>query len=192
MDKIELVKERFEEQYRQGGWDFLNSDLELPRYGVISSYMKNLGRPISLLDVGCGEGLILKFCDREWLVSYWGLDPSQTALDRISNILPGDRLVCAALEEFSTDQKFDVILFNEVLYYTTDPESQLNSFRTYLKPGGVVLISAFKKSGLFARNSCSIRSVWSLIDKCKWKKLNQVVIKNIQHGLSWNIVLLQP
>jgi 2-polyprenyl-3-methyl-5-hydroxy-6-metoxy-1,4-benzoquinol methylase len=184
--------EKWEQQFRQNGWDFLKSELELPRYSVISSYMKQLGRPISLLDVGCGEGLIVGFCDREWLASYSGLDPSRTALDRIENLLPTDRLICSALEEFSTEQRFDVILFNEVLYYTSDPESHLNRFRDYLNPGGFVLISAFKNSGLFACNSRGIRSVWSLIERCTWKKTAQVVITDIQHKLSWNIVLMQP
>ena len=90
--------------------------------------MKHLGPPISLLDVGCGEGLILRFCDREWLVNYTGLDISQTALDRIKTLLPTDRLICSPLEEFSTDQRFDVILFNEVLYYMSDPKSHLKKF----------------------------------------------------------------
>lgn len=183
-------RERWEQQYTRGDWDHLSS--EVPRYGVLCSYMKHLGHPISLLDIGCGEGLILRFCDREWLVKYTGLDISQTALDRIKTLLPADRLICSTLEEFSTDQKFDVILFNEVLYYTTDPESHLKKFRNFLNPNGLFLISTWKKSGWFSRNNPSVRAVWRLIEKCQLKKIDEVVINTIPRRSSWKIALLQP
>jgi 2-polyprenyl-3-methyl-5-hydroxy-6-metoxy-1,4-benzoquinol methylase len=192
MDKSEYSREKWEQQFKQGGWDFLKSERQIPRYRVLCSYMKHLGRPISLLDVGCGEGLILRYCDREWLVNYTGVDISQAGLDRIKTLLPTDRLICSALEEFSTEQRFDVILFNEVLYYTADPESHLKKFRNYLNSGGFILISTFKKSGWFSRNNRSIRSVWRLVRKCKWKKIDEVVINNVPDRTSWRIALIQP
>lgn len=192
MVKIQQDREWWEQQFRQGSWDFLKSLQEIPRYCVLCSYMKHLGRSISLLDVGCGEGLLLKFCEREWLVSYSGLDISQTALDKIKTLLPGDRLICSALEEFSTDEKFDVILFNEVLYYIHDPETHLNKFCNYLNPGGIFIISTYKKSGWFFHNNRRIRSAWHFISKCRWKKIDEVLIKNIPYRKSWKIALIQP
>ncbi len=185
-------RERWEQQYRQGAWDYLNSEEEIPRYGVLCSYIKYFGRPISLLDVGCGEGLILNFCNREWLVNYTGLDISQTALDRIKTLFPTDRLICSPLEEFSIDQKFDVILFNEVLYYTTDPETHIKRFRNYLSPGGIFLISMSEISGWRSRTARSARSVWRFIAKSKWKKIDEVLINDMSHRKSWRIALIQP
>ncbi len=188
----ELRRSKWEQQFRQGVWDVLKSVAEVPRYGAICAYLQQLDRPISLLDVGCGEGLILKFCDRAWLNCYTGLDISQEALNKITALLPGDNLICSSVEEFSTEQRFDVILFNEVLYYTTDPYSQLIKFKKYLNPGGLFLISTFKGLGLFARNSRSLRLVWQLIGDCKWKIIDDVVIRNASRGLSWRIALIQP
>jgi 2-polyprenyl-3-methyl-5-hydroxy-6-metoxy-1,4-benzoquinol methylase len=160
-----------------------------------------------MLDVGCGEGLILNFCGREWLVHYSGLDISQSGLDKIKHLLPTDRLICSALEEFSTEQRFDVILFNEVLYYTADPQSHLEKFRNYLNPGGVFLISTSKNSGWFPRNNLSIKSVWRhwfprnnriiksiwrSVSNCKWKKIDEVLIKNIPDRTIWRIALIRP
>ena len=207
MTQSEHDRERWEEQFRQGGWDFLKSERQLPRYGVLCAYMKGLGRPISLLDVGCGEGLILKFCSRDWLLHYWGLDISQSGLDRIKTVLPTDRLICSPLEQFSTEQRFDVILFNEVLYYTAEPETYLDRFRNYLNPGGVFLISTSMGSawfprnnsgirsiwrGWFSRNSRSIRSVWRLVKHCKWEKIDEVLIKSIPDNTTWRIALIRP
>ncbi|MGD0660311.1 MAG: methyltransferase domain-containing protein [Syntrophorhabdales bacterium] len=201
------VRKRWEQEFTRGDWEYLKSEHQIPRYAVLCSYMKHLGRPISLLDVGCGEGLILNFCGREWLPNYWGLDISQTALDRITSLSSADRLICSSLEDFSTDRKFDVILFNEVLYYTADPFSHLERFRDYLKPGGVFLISTCKQSGWFSSHDCSItsvlrfwrspinrsmRSVWRLVDRCKWKRLDEVVIRNISRKTSYRIALIQP
>lgn len=182
---------RWEQQYSQGDWDYLKSE-QIPRYGVLCSYMKHLGQPISLLDVGCGEGLILRFCDRDWLVNYTGLDISQTALDRIKTLLPTDRLICSPLEEFSTDQRFDVILFNEVLYYMSDPKSHLKKFRNYLKPGGKILISMLEMPGWRSRTARNARSIWQFIEKCKWRKIDDVLIKDVQHRKSWRVALIQP
>lgn len=192
VEKSELKREKWDHQYRQGTWDYLNSTDEIPRYSVLGSYMKFLGRPISLLDVGCGEGLVLKFCEREWLKIYTGLDISQTALDKIKTLLPTDTLICSTLEDCSINNKFDVILFNEVLYYTSDPESQLMRFRDYLKPEGYILISTYKKSGWFSRNSRGIQNVWRLVEKCKWNKIDEVLITNIPKKKSWRITLIQP
>ncbi|MFZ0927696.1 MAG: class I SAM-dependent methyltransferase [Syntrophobacteraceae bacterium] len=190
--KSEHDPTKWERQFREGGWDFLKSENQIARYSVLSSYMKHLGRPIALLDVGCGEGLILNFCDRKWLAHYSGVDISQTGLDRIKSLLPTDRLICSGLEEFTSQEKFDVILFNEVLYYTADPESHLKRFRNYLNPGGFILISSWKHAGLFSRNSRSVRAVWNLIGKCEWKKIDEVIIKNIPHKAIWRIAIMQP
>jgi len=192
MGNDELRRAKWEQQFRQGVWDVLKSVAEVPRYGAIGAYLRQLDRPISLLDVGCGEGLILKFCDRAWLRSYSGLDISQEALNKITTLLPGDSLMCSSVEEFCTEQRFDVILFNEVLYYTADPYGQLVKFRNYLNPGGLFLISTFKGLGLLTRNGRNLRLVWRLISDCKWNVIDDVVIKNISRGLSWRIALIQP
>ncbi len=192
MIQIRQDPEWWDEEFRSRKWDLLKATQELPRYGVLYAYMKDLGRAISLLDVGCGEGLILNLCEREWLAKYWGLDLSQTALNNIQGVLPNDRLVCSPLESFTTEEKFDVILFNEVLYYTAEPESHLERFRNYLNRGGVFLISMHQKSGWFSYNNRCIRSVWRFIRKAGWKTIDEVLIRNIPHKASWKIVLIQP
>ena len=51
---------------------------------------------------------------------------------------------------------FDVIVFNQSLYYLTDPAGILKKYRTLLTPGGRIIVSMV--------DNARTRSVWRLID----------------------------
>ena len=62
----------FDTQYAGGQWDYLRSPDEAPRYGVVAGYTALLpGRP-ALLEVGCGEGLLLDHVDRNRMSRFTG------------------------------------------------------------------------------------------------------------------------
>ncbi|WFE47707.1 non-ribosomal peptide synthetase [Verrucosispora sp. WMMD1129] len=103
--------------------------------------------PRSVLDVGCGTGLILHavapHCRR-----YWGTDFSTVALDRLrrSARYPGDVQLheCAADQlDRLPDQLFDVVLLNSVVQYFPDGEYLARVIEGALRrlaPGGAVVI----------------------------------------------------
>lgn len=193
-ESLEDVYDRWEHQYKRGDWDYLRSE-DVPRYAVIAAYMRSIGRPISLLDIGCGEGIILRFCEREWLRQYTGVDISKTAIDRIKFRLPSDRLLCKPLEEFDTDDKFDIILFNEVLYYMSRPEKYLVRFRENLSQEGFFLISMLEMTGWRSwrsQTAINARSVWHFINKNQWNKLNEVMLRDVSRLKMWRIALVRP
>ena len=55
-----------------------------------------------------------------------------------------------------TDERFDVIVFNQSLYYLTDPAGILKKYRAMLNPGGRIIVSMV--------DNARTRSVWRLID----------------------------
>src|SRR5262245_50731925 len=67
----------WESQYRNRYWDFLTGLEEVPHYSVIAGYLRFLKPGGSVLDVGCGEG-ILQTCFGSGAYSrYVGIDWSE-------------------------------------------------------------------------------------------------------------------
>src|ERR1700728_4128306 len=125
---IKQDKASWEAAYRQGVWDSLCSDSEYAHNLMVGGFIRRRTTPYSLLDVGCGSGVILRYLDLTLVTQYTGVDLAQAALDRIEPKRMQDCYVCSSLEQFKPVEKWDVILFNEVLYYTHDPVAQLARF----------------------------------------------------------------
>jgi len=89
-------------------------------------------RDISILDVGCGAGNFLKALKKEGFFRLCGteIDPD-LALDDI-NILAGDYL---GLE---INEKFDFIMFNNVLEHVPEPGRFVEKACASLNDGGVI------------------------------------------------------
>ncbi|MEV2240430.1 amino acid adenylation domain-containing protein [Micromonospora sp. NPDC049891] len=104
--------------------------------------------PQSVLDVGCGTGLILHAVAPHCL-RYWGTDFSTVALDRLrdsSTRYAGDVQLheCAADQlDRLPEQLFDVVLLNSVVQYFPDEEylaRVIEGALDRLAPGGAVVI----------------------------------------------------
>ena len=73
-------------------------------------------------------------------LDYTGIDVSQKALAIARNRHPGE-FICSDAESFRIDRQFDVILFNETLYYFEDPLKQLARYREFLSDEGSMVVS---------------------------------------------------
>ncbi|MBN1696500.1 MAG: class I SAM-dependent methyltransferase [Spirochaetales bacterium] len=190
--KIKQKQDDWNNQYQSKKWDYLKELYELPRYGILCSYMKYFNRKIKLLDVGCGEGKILEFCRHDLIDRYYGVDISRVALDKIEAVTPHDKFICSTIEEFVTDEKFDIILFNEILYYTINPENNLKRYKDFLAEKGLFIISMHKKSDPFAYNNRCIRGVWKTMKTLGWNIIDEVTLYNTSRKLQWKICLVEP
>jgi ubiquinone/menaquinone biosynthesis C-methylase UbiE len=82
------------------------------------THFRSLPRPFSLLEVGCGAGILLSRLDPALIAHYVGLDVSSLALDEARITYPNGNFVHSYAEAFSSDaNSFDVIIFNESIYY---------------------------------------------------------------------------
>jgi 2-polyprenyl-3-methyl-5-hydroxy-6-metoxy-1,4-benzoquinol methylase len=104
----------------------------------------NLGRPRTVLDVGCGVGLNGQAARRRGArVTGIELVPASIArarevLDEVLAVdITRDDDVCAAL----AGRSFDLLLLADVLEHTADPRAVLERFLPYLADEGHVLIS---------------------------------------------------
>jgi 2-polyprenyl-3-methyl-5-hydroxy-6-metoxy-1,4-benzoquinol methylase len=139
-----ISKSLWEEQYGSGHWDYLHSLGERGRFSVLAGYLHELKPDGAVLDVGCGEGLLY-----QRLLSqpsrYLGLDISATAIDKARATGAGP-FVCADAEQFVVDDTYDVIVFNECLYYFNDPVGTVGRYASALRPDGIMIVSTFLRS----------------------------------------------
>lgn len=132
----------WDREYASGRWGFLNTLAEEGHYLIIASYACRLKPDCSVLDVGCGEGVLQGAFRRFGYRRYLGLDISETAIARASRNAD-ERTSFQAVhgDSFTTDERFDVIVFNETLYYFADPARTVQTYAAFLKPDGIFVIS---------------------------------------------------
>jgi 2-polyprenyl-3-methyl-5-hydroxy-6-metoxy-1,4-benzoquinol methylase len=160
-----IPKETWEADYLSGHWNYLESLRELPRYSVIAGYCHHLKNGGSILDVGCGEGVLLERLDRSRFSEYVGIDISDVAIQRACRMADErTRFICADVEAFNPPGLFDVIVLNECLYYFADPVSVLRRYEQALKKDGIIVASMFIRE----RNKAILRMMqrdWPLLDE---------------------------
>ncbi|MBD9438875.1 class I SAM-dependent methyltransferase [Pseudomonas sp. PDM04] len=101
-------------------------------------------QPGSLLDVGCGEGFVLRFFERiGWQVQ--GIDYSRAGVqqvnpDYIDHVEQGD--VFKLLEaRIASEKQFDLVWLGNVLEHVLDPVGLLHSLRQLVAPGGLLVVT---------------------------------------------------
>lgn len=97
-----------------------------------------------LLDLGCGNGYFFGLA-KDKGYQYYGLDISETMIERAKTEYPEGKYLVASATEFSThyQEKFDVIL--PIMLYPAfsnkaDIQKSLSECKAVLKEGGVVLV----------------------------------------------------
>jgi SAM-dependent methyltransferase len=129
-------------------WKGLDSPQQVPRYLEIAHLIAQLCPQGSVLDVGCGEGLLRGFLDQE--TAYFGIEGSPAAAQSARR--GEDAILQCTAEEFNGGgRKWNCVVFNEMLYYTRDPCGLVKKYAAYLEPGGVVIFSIYQRHERFDR-----------------------------------------
>ena len=121
-----------------GDWQGSDSLTHAPRYDTIASILRKFGADMSVLDVGCGEAPLRARLPKN--TRYVGIERSgaaaRIALKRTDSI----DIIHTTAESFdSRGERFDSIVFNEMLYYADDPIGLLKKYAFLLREGGVIL-----------------------------------------------------
>lgn len=139
-----LSREAWEEQYREGRWACLHGADEIARYGVLIGFLEHLEEARSILDVGCGEGILRDLLGAGRYQRYEGIDLSSVAIEAAQRRAgEADRLLVADAETYVPEGRFDAVVLNESLYYLADPRAQARRYLGFVRPGGLLLVSMF-------------------------------------------------
>ncbi len=102
-----------------------------------------IGRPRTVLDVGCGRGQNGELARKKGAhvvgIESWG--PSiEAARKRMDEVLDAD-VESDEAARLLGDRRFDLILFGDVLEHTRDPQAVLARFLPFLEDGGHIIVS---------------------------------------------------
>ena len=163
---IPVSQEVWESQYLTGRWNYMSHFHEVGRYSTIVGYIQYLKRGGSILDVGCGEGILLERLCPSWYSKYLGIDISQEAIDKASKQQTyKSSFIRDDAEKYVPTELFDVIIFNETLYYFIDPLSTVLKYTKALKEDGIIIISTYVVSKRAKSILNRLKSTHSLFDE---------------------------
>ncbi len=174
--------EQWDAEYARGSWDYLRSVAELARYSVIAGYCRHHNPEVSVCDVGCGEGILERVLCPAYS-RYLGIDVSDAAIRRARAVTgrpAAASFECADALLFDTAEHFDVIVFNECLYYFSEPSAILHRYERYLNADGVFIASnVIRRRSRAAR--LALRAVCAAVDR--------TYLRNAA-GARWEVALL--
>ncbi len=135
-------------EYRRGDLDYFESLPELGRYSLLVGYVRFFGPARSLLDVGCGEGVLLDRLAASDFERYVGTDVAPAAIARARAREIPNR-VSFHLGHLPPAElgRFQFIVCNEVLYCLDRPREMLARLSQLLEPGGYLLASIWHHRG---------------------------------------------
>jgi 2-polyprenyl-3-methyl-5-hydroxy-6-metoxy-1,4-benzoquinol methylase len=137
---------QWRERYESGGWDYLGSVYQLAHYSLLAGYLE-FYRCRSILDVGCGSGLLRSRMTGTAFDRYVGIDPVPAAIDRAQGLADA-RTTFVVGDVFSCElTQFDAVVCNEVLYCVPEPDRILDRARTLITPGGYFMTSNMRHPG---------------------------------------------
>jgi len=155
---VRVPAAQWDREFRSGKWAYLNDIRQIGCLSIVFSYCQLLV-PGSILDVGCGSGSLtrsIRLLDYEY---YQGIDLSAEAIAQAEASYAEERTTFAVAnaETFEPRQSFDLIIFNNCLYYFEQPDQVAHRYAKYLNPSGHVVVS-MSDGGLS-------RAVWTLVEK---------------------------
>ncbi|RRB00795.1 class I SAM-dependent methyltransferase [Larkinella rosea] len=136
-------RDRWNYQYDKGLWDGLKGLDELARFSVIVGYIKYLkpGQP-EILEIGCGEGLLQQRLQTQNYGRFVGMDIADSAI-QTAQALADEKCtyLVADMDLYQPSGQFDIIVFNESIYYSKHPLKTLQRYATYLKANGLLIVT---------------------------------------------------
>jgi 2-polyprenyl-3-methyl-5-hydroxy-6-metoxy-1,4-benzoquinol methylase len=175
----------WEAQYATGRWDYLAELSELARFSVLAGYICHLKPGGTVLDTGCGQGVLLRRLPSSSYSKYVGIDLSESAIT-VAQQHANERstFLAADCEEYSPTQQFDVIVFNEVLCCLHDPLRTVQRYARALNPGGILLVSLCTAGRGTGKVLSGLKQAYATVD--------EVRIEHSGRKVSWVCTALRP
>ncbi|GAA0562543.1 hypothetical protein GCM10010172_52210 [Paractinoplanes ferrugineus] len=170
----------WETQYEGGGWDYLYEIGEIAHYMAIVGYSRYGGKRPDVLDIGCGQGRLVELMDRSRFGRYRGVDLSANAI-RQANERAGDGVSFEVADSnvWEPADRFDVVVFNESLYYLERPLEVLARSTQWLSGNGLVIISMFR--------GANVKRLWRQVDKMPALQLQDRTMVRNYYRMTWDV-----
>jgi len=178
---------RWNYQYDKGLWDGLENINELARFSVLAGYVQFLKpHQPAILEVGCGEGILAQRIGQQHYSLYLGTDVADAAIEQATQRFGDDKTHFEAIDmnDFRTDKQFDIIIFNEAIYYLKPMvEKLLIQYVPMLKPNGLLIISM--NTGPHADSDTK----WDQVERA-FALIDSSFVETAKNG--WKVKVLRP
>jgi len=142
-----MSQQEWDRQYSAGKWAGLANEDELAQPSVHARYLQELKPNAAILDVGCGEGLLFEHFRANGYSRYLGLDLSSIAADKLAGVHDErTSFICADAAAYEPTERFDAIVFNEILYYLHEPLDVFARYANALNERGILIVSTYLSS----------------------------------------------
>ncbi|HET7535253.1 MAG TPA: class I SAM-dependent methyltransferase, partial [Candidatus Didemnitutus sp.] len=137
--------ERWNHQYARGKWKQLKDPIEHARLIACANLLRRHAPNGDVLEIGCGEAILLRQLTADDYRSWLGVDISDVAVAAAQSFA-GERVrfVAGDMRTLALHEHYDAIIFTESIYYVSEPAALLKRYARHLKPGGVFIISNFE------------------------------------------------
>jgi 2-polyprenyl-3-methyl-5-hydroxy-6-metoxy-1,4-benzoquinol methylase len=163
----------WDRQYAAGRWDYLEQLPELARHSVLAGYAAFLRPGGSILDVGCGRGVLCRRLSPTSFSRYLGVDLSRSAIEGMPAV---DDARCTFLtadaEHYAPTERFDTIVFSEVLYYFRAPLVAVERYRQALRDDGIMLVSTWTASEIGLAILAQLRTRYPVLTETQVSQLS--------------------
>ena len=135
----------WDEQYLNGKWDGLASECEEARFDPLRKFVEAHAANSRILEIGCGEGILQSRPDPSIYAHYLGIDISSVAIERARQLQQSrTRYLVGDMDTFQPDEQFDIIIFNESLYYARNPCQTMKRYMQHLHANGIFITSIYE------------------------------------------------
>ena len=183
---ISKSRSAWDKQFKGGDWECLASKSKMAHYMVIVGCVASFKKRPDILDVGCGQGMLLQYLKQENYNTYYikglppapicyvgrktieivlenyntylGIDFSSEALKQARKYKNNEtKFNLSKIEDWITVNKYNIIIFNESIYYVKNPIETLTKYNNYLADGGVFIVSVCR----YKHN----HKIWKILEK---------------------------
>jgi 2-polyprenyl-3-methyl-5-hydroxy-6-metoxy-1,4-benzoquinol methylase len=125
-------------------------DLRVSNFETLLNHIKQLKHQGSLLDVGCAHGWFLDLAKPDFNVL--GIEPDKAIFDIVAakDLAVRNGYFPSALSEH---EKFDVIVFNDVIEHIPDISDALTHCQRHLNENGLLVLNLPSSGGIFYKFS---------------------------------------
>lgn len=175
---------RWNHQYATGRWDGLKEVVELERQQVIQTFFNQFKPDGSLLEFGCGFGVLpAQVFQSKGYSKYLGIDVSDFVVEKAQSFADKRTFFeVGDMENYVFREKWDAIVLNECIYYAKDiPKLITHCLKNGLKTDGVLIVSSheFKRSA----------AIWNDLNQ-QMTLLDSKIVENERSR--WRIAILKP
>jgi 2-polyprenyl-3-methyl-5-hydroxy-6-metoxy-1,4-benzoquinol methylase len=175
-------RDEWEARYSSGWLEKYRQIDKLARYSIIIGYCHYFTQTPAILDVGCGQGILQERLHHTYR-RYVGLDHSAKAIHQAAG-RQDDRTVfiTADASTYACEEQFDVIVFNECLYYFEDPLAVMRRYESFLQADGIFIVSIFEH--------LKTQKVWKILDS-QYITIDSVRVRQ-KTGKTWAVKVFAP